>query len=368
MYHREQLLAHPHYPELLETIRAYFTRPKEKLGESPERMVQTIDYAAQLEFLTGEPLHREARTILRRTRDEWPLPFENFNHQLTIQHIRTMVRAAKLSPACRAELAYPLRWCEWRMLAPQAPNQAPTAIHSTNVVVGLLAVTMIRDILYGRHVATATALDGFGPETTQWGLLRIIDDWIDAEGNPNWHVGREGHQASTTRVAFVHLLYRFNVWNHLSAEQRKKARAYYLRPLRLLCVGAQSFNNAFTAALPSLNDEYATNPMLGPPTAWTLDTAADRWARSITRKQGWGLSVDDLLLPVDEGYVAPERPRIGRGNRTVGPYAITETATETTITYTPTGRKEINGKAERIQFPVTAKVSKPGPKGTNDAP
>lgn len=349
----------PDAARLIAAKTAVLDRPADMLTATPEAMIGAIHAYAVRHALTGEDYQgAKIRPILRMVRDRWPLPFANDYHTITLEHIPAMYEAAKLSPMARAELDWPLRWCEWRMIAPQAPRQQATSMNATNEIVGLRAMVQIRDVLYGRESGVGTALNGFGPYSVQWGLRRIIDEGIDAEGNPLWDVGREGHQANTSRAAMAWLLFRYDCWNLLNAEQRKKAWRYYQRPVKLLCVGGRSFNNALTLAVPSLKDEYAANPMLGPPTAWTEENATDRYVRYVTRRQGWSLSIDDLLLPRDEGYEPPERPRGCSGNRKIGPYTIMETATETTVTYTPRGLAEISGKAERMTQSVTVKVTR----------
>lgn len=334
------LKAHPDYPAVHAELANYLKRTPERLAESPEAILRTVEACALLEYLTGEwPRPSETRPILRRLRDEWPLPFANFNHQVTLWYIPTMVRAATLSPTARPELTGALRWCEARMLEPQMPFKPPTAMYSTSPGSGLRSMVMIREALYGEDSAREAALRGFGTDPTQWGLSRLIDECIDEHGLLRVNVAAFNHWAWTNRPALVWLLETRGYKRHLNREQRAKWRKFYNLPCRMLCVGGKTFT------IPNVNDDYSMNPVLGPVNAWTGDTKKDRWARWHARRQGVP-TFDWLLVPGDpEGYAPPERPPGCSGDRDFGRLKLSEddAGTVTRIEYRGDGERIIMG-------------------------
>lgn len=315
----ERLKAHPHYLDVLNVLTSWSKWPSSKLADTPEAMIRTIVNCAMIEAFTGEwPRPDETLPILRRFRNEWPLTFTD--HNITLYHIPTLVRAAKLSPTARDELDIPLRWCFARMLMPQLIGKAPTAMYSTSVGTGLRDMVMLAEVLYGEEAARAIALEGFGSDYTQWGLRRVVDDCIDDAGLLRVNVAGFNHIAWTNRPALVYLMEVKGYKRYLTAEQRAKWDKFYESPCRMLCVGGKTFT------IPGVNDEYSMNPCIGPVGAWTRDTEIDRWARWWARLLS-SPSFDWLLVPADPiDYVPPERPPGCSGDRDFGRVRLIESA------------------------------------------
>ncbi len=346
-----QLRSHPHYQDVLAAHESYLRWPVAKWSESPERMLQTVDVCAQWHAFNGDwPRRSETLPILRRIRDEWPLPFKNFNHQMTLWHIPTIYRAASLSPIARAELDIPLRWCEVEMLRPQMVRKPFTAMASTNIGPGLQSMVMIRELLYGEESARQIALSGFGKDPTQWGLPRLLDECFDDDGVPRVDPAAVNHWSYTIRPALVWLLETKGYKKHLTSAQRSKWGKFYKLPCRLLCVGGKTFT------IPGVTDDYAVNPVVGPVGAWVGDTAIDRWARYHARKQTT-VSFDWLLVSADEGYQPTERPPGCKGDRNLGRFKLYESASETRVEYAGDG--EIVHGGHRKGGPTTVTVVKP---------
>lgn len=354
----DTLRRHPHYARVLDFISTYFERPPDKLVDSPERLFGSVDLAAQRFYLTGME-QPGSIALLRRIRDGWPFKdgdyaISNYDHAMTLHLIPNLCRAAMLWPAARTELEIPIRWSLWRMTEPQLVRQRPNALLATNLFVTLRAAVMCEWVLNGKSAAARMAEKGFGTNKHQWGLKALSEQAFDEDDYPLFDVPRLGHLANTSRPA-AEWLYR----NFVGVIPPM----FDDLPMRMLCVGNQTANNAMTAAVPDLDDDYRdANPMIGTDiAAWGKRTVKHSFARRIIRSQqkpcfDWLMVPDDLSLP--DSYFA-ERPPDCRGSRKVGPWTIEEPDENTSlVTFTPNGRKELPSNAERLTQAVTVRIKK----------
>lgn len=297
---------HPYYKDLRKVLDSYMKWPEELWVRSPEAKIKTVSVCASLEAYDGKwPEPQVTLPILNDVATNWPLGLDN--HNLTRSHIPTIYQACVHSPTVMETMRKALYKTEAKMLSGE--------ILSTGIAVGLRAFTMLRDLLYRD---TNVALNGFGADPTQWGLVEIFAKCVDDYGLLNPHPAAFNHWAWSQRPALVWLIHTCNHYKNLHPfEQDKWNKLYYL-PCKMLLPGGKTFT------IPNVNDNYGMNPCMGPVSSWVGYTEMDMWARTAARKYE-SVQTSWLYVPADIGYVPPERPGGCSGTRDFGRVIVSDT-------------------------------------------
>lgn len=339
----ETLKSHPDYERVVSHLKATPMRDDGATpGEQANRMTGSVYAAAQLYYLAGEK-RKECvgeTGYLRRIRNEWPLPYENFDHSVTLDWGPMLAKSAWLWLEARVALDSPLRWMRWRQSEPRLVSQKRSAaMHATNHFVGLKLACMIEWVLNGKHAANVVAKYGFGNVTWyQSDLATLLVNCFDINKYPRFDRERLGHLAHTSRPACVWLCDNF---------VGQIPKQFYELPLTTLLKGPSGYVTPSSIpghpfAMGPANDDYESQPVLGPLESWTsAKSPASVWARDIIKGRekpsiDW-LVIDDSAAK--RGWDPPTHAR------TIGPWKFTAA---NRVEFTPFTDLEVTKKAPRV--------------------